>query len=355
MKGKNVEYVKFVLTSRGPSPMVGKTTNTSESIPGEDVIIEDNRSKRIKYVPREASIYFEEQYQKDAPPQSIEFLDGSLMVPSSDTMLLDYLRKTNWNKSNPNRDNTAKALYEEFNIDALSKTQLEKEELIMKAEGILYTMSDDRIRSVSRVALPHHEFSNLESTPSALKLRLKRWISANRHRQFIELSTDPVVDRVEKVVNAEEMGVIAFTRSAWFYNNEAFTKILEVPSSQDKYRFLAEKSFEAVKKDWIVISRALDDVLADRGDDDVDPNSQQTTVLADVATMKPVEFFKALKENELVKWEKSRRQFCVVEENGELGLEIGGSSDDAVDFATQNEELRNSLRKRLSIALQKKG
>ena len=100
---------------------VNKTTGTKEYqsevfFRTEDLIFckKTQQRRKIRYARGEASIYVDEQ-SNNAKPTMIKFNQGIFVVQHTDPALIEYMRKCNFNKSNPDRMSDAKQVFFEIN------------------------------------------------------------------------------------------------------------------------------------------------------------------------------------------------------------------------------------------------
>lgn len=172
---------------------LSKKNPTTETIPAIDEIIfqdEDGKLRKrvIRYLIGDPTIYPDTTVDelKKNPGSRIVFQNGVLPVSSFELNQLEYLRKSNYNLSNPLRDKTKVALFRE-NIkgeDALkyvdiSESKVDAQHKIHKMSGI----------EIELLAYAIGSFSNVSKT---LTIDLKRdlLIMAEKNHQLINKLTE---------------------------------------------------------------------------------------------------------------------------------------------------------------------
>ncbi len=96
-------------------------------------ITEQKRNRKIQYVAGEGSIYADEQ-REEAKPTPIIVQGGLLLVSDDQANKLEYLKKCNFNISNPMRRQDVNALIKEYDIAKEYNKQIAKEDTILDAK-----------------------------------------------------------------------------------------------------------------------------------------------------------------------------------------------------------------------------
>lgn len=352
---KTKEYIKFVLKQDGQSPY--KTKNgkkaknfpQSASIPAEDVVrTEDGSVKRIKYSPSEDTIFVSDQVFKDSKVKEPEFVDGYLLVSPKDKNLLMFMRMCNWNGTNENRDKDKPVLFEEIDEAKIADKQLKKDMKIMDAQQLLYEIGDSKVKSIARAWLGGN--IDVDSvTENYLRVALNRKIPSEPQK-FIDMVSDPVIERVDVIMMAEENNVIRYSRNTWRYNDADGTPIVVVPGSKDRYSYLAELSIDELKREWSEISRLLEKTQKDVSEGkSVDPEKLTSEEASNIEEMTTLELFEELKKQKIIEWKAPN---YITTQNGEEEI-LGRSGNDVVDLIQENADVSKNLKKRLAIAMRK--
>jgi hypothetical protein len=185
----------------------------SVSIPPVDEIYEEykdeegnvkGRKRIIQYSKGERTIYRDEQ-SKDAKPSKVPTItEGFLIVSYRETLLIDFLDKCNWNKSNTNRDEGASILFQgvEKGQDAAEYVRIEKQK--WSHHNKIFTMSPDELEALALVV-------NIGGWEDKTTEELQRdlLVVANRDPAFFDkvlLSSDS--KKKFQVVKATKMGII---------------------------------------------------------------------------------------------------------------------------------------------------
>jgi len=116
----------------------------SQNIPVIDVIFDaaTGKTREIRYIPGEKSIFTDEQHVKDFPKKRSEIImyDGWKIVQAQETLLKEYLERCNFNQGNPERMPNTTVIFKEFKPEADAQINLDKEELDVKARAAVFNM-----------------------------------------------------------------------------------------------------------------------------------------------------------------------------------------------------------------------
>lgn len=165
--------------------------------------------RTIRYIKGETSIYKDEQDEKNPNGNKrveiIQFIQGEKVIDSRDKYLLEYMEKSNYNGSNPNRRNTASILFTELNIDRIAKENIDKEKALIEAKNWCLsskTPSSDIIAYAKAMNL-----FNAENDVDYHRFVLGQYASSDPVR-FLTGTKDDVVFRKAKLIDAFGAGIL---------------------------------------------------------------------------------------------------------------------------------------------------
>lgn len=189
------DSIQIVLTRKNKS---GSIQDTFNNIPHTDEIKEVKKDKEgkpvedgngnfvyqnraIRYVPGESSIYIDEQ-AKDARGQNIIIHGAGVLISSSEVNKMEYIKKCNYNGSNPNRRTDKTIIFREFDRESEFKKHLDKADLIIQAKSIARGMDAMELKSFIMV---------LSKDPRRIDELNRKPISELRHIAYNMCDKDP--------------------------------------------------------------------------------------------------------------------------------------------------------------------
>ena len=183
---------------------VGKYYPVSSRIPSVDEIYDDTsgKNRKIRYVIGEQTI-FEDEQKSDRPViGDVVFTNGLLVVPFQKPTLRDFLRASNYNQDNPDRIPGANAIFHEVNNEFDAQREVEALESEFAAIEVAMQMSPEQIIGVSKVLGINTDRSMYE-----IKHDFLQFVKQNPN-DFLDSLDDPRVDRKQRIIEAEEAGII---------------------------------------------------------------------------------------------------------------------------------------------------
>ena len=168
----------------------------------------DIKERKIRYVKGAVSIFADEQpnyydanwEKKDMRPKSLPIHNGAISVSASDIMLMQFMKLTNFNGSNPSRRVGASILFTEFDPESVSKKRNTERDLRIQAENKVRLMDKNELRS--------HLISSEEGTTME---------SLNRYR----------------VMEEEQLRDVAYNKA--YKDPKKFLADFQLPSTANKY------------------------------------------------------------------------------------------------------------------------
>ena len=128
MANKKRKPSVFQLIHRNDNPATrGKFYPVSYRIPSVDEIFDEKtgKSRKIRYVIGEQSIYADEQKENNPVVGDIVFTNGSLIAPYQKPTLIEFLRKSNYNSDNPDKMPGSKVIFYEINNEIDAQREVE--------------------------------------------------------------------------------------------------------------------------------------------------------------------------------------------------------------------------------------
>jgi hypothetical protein len=236
-----VKPVVYKLVFRNNNPATqGRHYPMDMNVPSEDEIYDEDEGMRIiKYVAGERTI-FEDSFQRENPRlKDIIFINGRLTVNPRDKMLIEYLDRCNFNRSNPNRIQGSTALF--FKEDKVAETnkRLEFEDLQFDALTALNDMSAEDMASYAR-ALGVSIDREFELVKWDMKAKAKADPQA-----FLDGIDNPRTKIKGIVLDAIEQRIIEVnSREINWINGKDKSLIIPVPVAQDAIEIFIDYAFE---------------------------------------------------------------------------------------------------------------
>lgn len=162
--------------------------------------------------------------------ESIILVNGIIIVQPEQYFTYLFMERSNNNKSNPFRDQSKPAVWEEVEEAKAAEEILKEEDLRHDAESIARTMSIEEARAYAKkLEIPGWDKKGSDE----LRLDLRQRAKANA-RDFIKGSKDNRAKRKLQISDAKDYGIIAFDPDTntweWPWEKKAEDrKIVEIP------------------------------------------------------------------------------------------------------------------------------
>jgi len=234
--------VVFELITNKKDAKGNKKYPTSAFFEAKEVIYDpDTNSRReIRYCRNEASIYIEDQAEF-SKSEILRFQRGVIVALHTDPALIEYLRKSNLNKNNPNRLTDTKPAFFEVNKKVEAKVSIEDEISSLQAIQLALTAPIEKI-------IPIAKYLNLNTNRSISEIRYDlKAKAASNPSGFNKLFDNKEAVLIGEVKMSEEYGIINISNNKITWDNG--TLITAIPMGKDSYTALIdylkeEKSFE---------------------------------------------------------------------------------------------------------------
>ena len=227
----------FRLIKKNAKPALqGRYYPSIKRLPSEETIYDPERktTRTIRYAPSEQSIYKDEQPDK-VVVGDVVFQNGSLVVPYTNPLLLQFLEKSNHNISNPARIKGSKSVFKHVDPESDAKNQMDNEISQIKAANAVLQM----------------EFSDLKAYARVLGVNINNGADMIRHdmlvlakkdpSNFMAGIDDPLVKRQQVILDAMSYKIIKVSgRSVAWIMGDKESLIVPVPIGQDAVKWFSE-------------------------------------------------------------------------------------------------------------------
>jgi hypothetical protein len=243
MRKKEQDKYVFRLIKENTDPTIQNVRfPKSYSIPCIDEIYdEDSQENRvIRYASGEQKIFLDEQFNQDMSKRAqITFFDGYLIVDRRQKQLLQFLRMSNSNESNPNRMPGKKVIYREERPGVKATENMKYDKLMMEAKQTAYTLDLDEMIGYARVL-----GFDVNRDPAEIRYALSVFAEDNPE-SFLEGIESPSTKRKFYIYQALDNGIItADKKSGAVKWSDSKQTIVQAPVGQDPLDYLVEFTFD---------------------------------------------------------------------------------------------------------------
>jgi hypothetical protein len=206
---KNMQKaITFALATRNENPSVeGRFYPPSHRVLAEEIVWDEetNAPRLMKWVAGEQSIWADQHSEigKNKAAQFIEFANGFKIVSPRETTLLEFLRKSERNKTNPNSEGSGKtAIYFEVEPAKTAEERMSEDLRKHKAKSAAYDMGVEELVAYARVL-----GLNIDREVAEIRYDMVR-IADHNHEMFLSGLDNPKTKRKHKILEALDRGVI---------------------------------------------------------------------------------------------------------------------------------------------------
>ena len=228
MDTKKEKYAVFVLDPKHTAIDPRRSgTNRALSIPAKDVIYSPDHQgvmqpRVIAYLPEsgQKSIYVDEwkNYKGETDIRQIRapkisFNDKvKILDPVRHPLLVEFLRVTNSNGSNENRDSTKEAFFFEEKVEEKAEQSYKDEQLIFRATEFIFNARFENLLSVAEMlTIPTTDRNGVDLTETELKMDLTRKAKKDP-LEVIEIFQNPRLEAKIQITRAFTMRHIYFDK-----------------------------------------------------------------------------------------------------------------------------------------------
>jgi len=243
MANKKRKPSVFQLIQRNDNPATrGKFYPISYRVPSVDEIFDEEtgKSRKIRYVIGEQSIYADEQKENNPAVGDIVFTNGSLIAPYQKPTLIEFLRKSNYNSDNPDKMPGSKIIFYEINNEIDAQKEVEALESEFMAIEMAMGLSPQEVIGICKVL-----GINVDRSMYEIKHDFLRFVKENP-ADFVDSLDDPRVDRKQKLIDAFDAGIIIHNTGSKTINwgGKNGQAITIVPVGVDHLEHISEYTFE---------------------------------------------------------------------------------------------------------------
>ena len=203
----------------------------------EDVIYDPIKgvNRKIRYIPGEPSIYEDEQKKESKLRAPITFNEGFLVVNKQNPTLIAFLDNCNANQNNPNRVNSARAVFELVDNARDVKQKINKELKEIDAMSLALKLPISKLIGYAKVL-----GVNVDKSTEEIRYDMKV-LAKKSPTSFIAGLDDPKTDAKETILNAKEYSIIKIepNRVSWKRGSETIP-ICHVPVGVKPLDFFAD-------------------------------------------------------------------------------------------------------------------
>ena len=238
----------FKLVRRNDKPATeGRHYPVSYRIPSIDEIYDNStgRNRKIQYVLGEQSIYADEQSSFNPVLGDIIFHNGSLPVQYQQVTLREFLEKSNYNISNPERMSTKKSIFETVDLETSAEKDLQSLETEFHVMESLMSMDAQKMVGYARAM-------EVDVNRSMYEIKHDMMVMAkNDPKLFMEQISNPKLERKQVIMDADENNIltidIANRRISWGIGSKQMITL--VPVGLNPYDHFVDYTFETEGKE----------------------------------------------------------------------------------------------------------
>ena len=245
---KKKKSVIYQLAQMNEAPATqGKNYPATARIPSIDEIFDEStgRNRKIQYVLGEQSIYADEQSSFNPVLGDIVFNNGSLPVQYQQVTLREFLQKSNYNSSNPNRMSTKKKIFETVDLESNAEKDLESLETEFHAVETLMSMDAQKMVGYARAMGVNADRSMYEIKHDMMVM------AKNDPVLFMEEISNPKIERKQVIMDAEDERIIVINTSKrevkWGVGSKQLITV--IPVGINPYDHFVDYTFETEGKE----------------------------------------------------------------------------------------------------------
>ena len=248
MAKKKKQITIFRLVNKNEKPATsGRYYPVSHRIPSIDEIFDEStgRNRKIQYVLGEQSIYADEQSSFNPVLGDIIFHNGSLPVQYQQVTLREFLEKSNYNISNPERMSTKKSIFETVDLETSAGKDLQSLETEFHVMETLMSMDAQKMVGYARAM-------EVNVNRSMYEIKHDMMIMAkNDPELFMEQISNPKLERKQVIMDADENNILtidtANRRVSWGIGSKQMITV--VPVGLNPYDHFVDYTFETEGKE----------------------------------------------------------------------------------------------------------
>ena len=223
----------FELTDHSRDAKGNKTWPISCFFEAQEIIYDSESNKRIeiRFCKNESTIIKDKQ-QSFSKSEIIRFQNGVVIVMPNNPSLLEYMRKSSLNASNPNRIGDTRPAFKELMPAVKAKVNIADEIVQLDAVSLALRAPIDKMMPVAK-------YLNIDTTRSIAEIRHDlKGLAQSNPSSFVSLFDNKEVMLKGTVKTAQEYSILTVTSDniAWADGS----KITGVPIGKDPYQALVD-------------------------------------------------------------------------------------------------------------------
>tara|TARA_R110002020_G_scaffold33491_3_gene101940 strand:- start:29284 stop:30123 length:840 start_codon:yes stop_codon:yes gene_type:complete len=238
----------FRLVNKNEKPSTeGRHYPVSHRIPSIDEVFDETtgRNRKIQYVLGEQSIYADEQSSFNPVLGDIIFHNGSLPVQYQQVTLREFLEKSNYNVSNPERMSTKKSIFETVDLETNAEKDLQSLESEFHVMESLMSMDAQKMVGYARAM-------EVDVNRSMYEIKHDMMVMAkNDPELFMEQISNPKLERKQVIMDADENNILtidtANRRISWGIGSKQIITV--IPVGLNPYDHFVDYTFETEGKE----------------------------------------------------------------------------------------------------------
>jgi hypothetical protein len=248
MAKKKKQITIFRLVNKNEKPSTeGRQYPVSHRIPSIDEVFDETtgRNRKIQYVLGEQSIYADEQSSFNPVLGDIIFHNGSLPVQYQQVTLREFLEKSNYNISNPERMSNKKSIFETVNLESNAEKDLESLESEFHVMETLMSMDAQKMVGYARAM-------EVDVDRSMYEIKHDMMVMAkNNPELFMEKISNPKLERKQVIMDAEEGKILTIDvvnrQVKWGFGSKQMITV--IPVGLNPYDHFVDYTFETEGKE----------------------------------------------------------------------------------------------------------
>lgn len=226
---KTDKPIVFKLIKKNAKPaLAGRYYPSIKRMPSEENVYdhETKTNRTIRYAIGERSIWKDEQPEK-VVLGNIVFQNGSLLVDYTNPLLMTFLERSNYNKTNPHRIKGTRAMFMVLDHEADARVQINTEVEQIKAANAVLQMPFPELKAYARVL-----GVNI-SNGSDMILHDMLTLCKKDTAKFMAGIDDPIVKRQQVILDAMSFKIIELHgRSVSWLMGDKKSLIVPIPIGQ---------------------------------------------------------------------------------------------------------------------------
>lgn len=305
----------YIADKRKVASMAVPTIDEISIIKGQKI-----EKRIIRYCVGERFIYKDEQSENAKQAKSVVFREGVLTLSPYESTLLEYLRTSDYNGSNPNRNPNKDILFYEYQPEIRATKSLNEEREEVEARSKVFQLKLEEVKAFcSATGMQNVDTLSEDEMRHSILLYAK-----SKPKEFVASINDlPTMKRKYNINTALQLRMIEKRGQSVFFKNGDLLTV--APVNYDPIDYFVEKSYSDLAGQYEEVLKALfptsEKVKAE-------PVSEETSLVQAIT--------KAM-DSDIITWDRKKMSF-VIEFNGEQ-ITLGKSATAIEKNIKENKDL----------------